>query len=235
MIVSAHQPVYLPGIILFNKLALSDACMLLSHCQFVVRSWHQRNRIRDRDAPMWLSVPVNAGYKQPIAEVQVAGQKWRRKHVGSLRQAYGRRPFFDTYFPELVRLLSIDYPSLADLDIALIRCLCQWLEIDTPLHDSRDFGLSLHKTELLIESARALGADHFLSNIGSSVYVEEAVMAEQRVQHHWQRFEHPVYEQGLPFVQDLSVVDLLFNIGPRSAQVVRTCGHIDPQLPGEPK
>jgi hypothetical protein len=230
MIVSAHQPVYLPGIIFFNKLALSDACMLLPHCQFVAHSWHQRNRIRSGDQALWLTVPVNASFGQAIAEATPAKLNWRRKHLASIRQAYGKRPFFDAYFPELERLLNDDYPNLADLDIRLISRLCEWLGILTPLHDSRNHGFELHKTELLIEVCRCLGADRFLSNIGSADYVVESLMAAQGIAHHWQRFIHPDYAQGQGFLPDLSAIDLLFNVGPGAADIVRRSGRIDPPL-----
>ena len=45
MILSGHQPVFLPGIILFNKMALSDQFMYVGHVQFSPKSWQQRNRI----------------------------------------------------------------------------------------------------------------------------------------------------------------------------------------------
>ena len=230
MIVSAHQPVYLPGIIFFNKLSLSDACMLLPHCQFVAHSWHQRNRIRNAGGVQWLSVPVCASFGQSIAQTRIANHHWRRKHAASLRHVYGKRPYFDTYFPDLEKLLLADTESLAELDMSLLRQFCEWLRISTPLHDSRDFALTGHKTELLIEVCSALGADRFLSNPGSVAYVDEALMAAHGVAHHWQRFEHPVYRQGCDFLPDLSVVDLLFNVGPHAAELVRQCGRIDPPL-----
>ena len=55
MIFSGHQPVYLPGIIVFTKIALSDAFMYVRHCQYVSGSWHSRNFIRGvNDKPAML-------------------------------------------------------------------------------------------------------------------------------------------------------------------------------------
>jgi len=45
--------------------------------------------------------------------------------------------------------------------------------------------------------------------------------------HHWQLFEHPVYPQGrTPFMPHLSIIDLLFNVGPDAAEIVRSCGRV---------
>src|SRR5512141_290320 len=102
-LLSGHQPVYLPGIILFNKIALSDAFMFVGHCQYVKKSWHSRNRIRLGDRELWLSLPVRTAgaFDQPINETFLLDGNWKRKHLGSIRQAYGKMPFFDMYFPGL--------------------------------------------------------------------------------------------------------------------------------------
>ena len=52
VILSGHQPVYLPGIVVLTKIALSDACMLVGHCQFQNKSWHSRNYIRGPSGPL---------------------------------------------------------------------------------------------------------------------------------------------------------------------------------------
>src|SRR5690348_5767727 len=47
MILSGHQPVYLPSILLFSKIAHSDAFMWVGHCQASPGTWHNRNQIRN--------------------------------------------------------------------------------------------------------------------------------------------------------------------------------------------
>ena len=54
-ILSAHQPVYLPGLILFHKIALSDVFVLLPDVQFQRHSWQQRNRVRNGKDAIFLS------------------------------------------------------------------------------------------------------------------------------------------------------------------------------------
>src|SRR5512143_3088231 len=121
---SAHQPVYLPSVMLMNKIALSDLFVFLSHVQFVGRSWQQRNRIRNGDGAVFLTVPVvKKGRRfQNIAETEIANDKdWRRKHLRAIQQAYGKCPYFGLYFPRLEAILSQPWASLCDLNIALTR------------------------------------------------------------------------------------------------------------------
>lgn len=229
MILSGHQPVYLPGIILFSKIFLSDAFMFVGHCQYVRKSWHSRNRIRVRDGEYWLSIPVKTAghFCQSINNTEILDEYWKKKHLGSILQTYRKRPFFDLYYPDLENLILKSNSKLGDLNITLIRRIINWLEIPTMILDSRDYQIVGNKTDMLISMCESVGADHYLSNEGSRDYVDEKLMADSGIQHCWQIFNHPFYEQGLTFMGNLSVVDLLFNVGPMAHEVVRDCGRME--------
>jgi hypothetical protein len=229
MILSGHQPVYLPGIILFSKIALSDAFMFVGHCQYTQKSWQTRNRIRLGEVEHWLSVPVKKSgrFGQSINDTEILDEYWKRKHLGSIRQAYAKLPYFDRYYSELEALILKGSGSLGNLDIAIIRKIVDWLEIPTRILDSRDYPIAGNKTDMLISMCEAAGADHYLSNEGSRDYVDEKGMADVGIQHCWQIFEHPVYDQSHTFMPNLSVIDLLFNVGPAAREIVRDCGRIE--------
>lgn len=230
LLLSGHQPVYLPGIILFNKIALSDAFMFVGHCQFVKKSWHSRNRIRLNQQELWLTVPVKTAglFEQSIDSTAILDQVWKRKHLGSIRQAYGKARFFDLYYPELESQITAPHPNLGDLNTSLIAMFLRWLEITTPILYSRDFDIQGNKTQMLISMCRAVGATGYLSNEGARSYVNEEEMEDAGLQHFWQKFEHPAYPQGNAFMPDLSIIDVLFHLGPAAREVVLHCGHVVP-------
>ena len=233
MILSGHQPVYLPGVILFNKIALSDRFMFVGHVQFSHKSWQQRNRVNLGGRELFLSVPVRKAdrFGQSIDEAEIQDDGWRRKHLGSIRQAYGKHPFFADYFPGIEAEITADHPTLGALNRALIRRMMVWLDIATPVDDSRDHpAIQGAKTDMLIEMCQAVGADRYLSNEGARVYVEEARMAEAGIHHCWQIFASPQYVPGarVPFLPDVSAIDLLFSLGPAAAAVVRAAGRVEP-------
>ena len=229
LILSGHQPVYLPGILLFNKIALSDVFMFVGHCQYVKKSWHSRNRIRLGDRELWLTIPVKTSgrFDQPINDTFMVNTPWKRKHLGSIRQAYQKARFFQTYYPEFEEKLLLHSGSLGDLNIGLIRMILAWLKIETPVIDSRDYKISGSKTDMLISMCEAVSASHYLSNEGSRDYVDEERMAEAGIQHCWQVFEHPQYAQSGTFMPNMSVIDLMFNVGPEASQLVRACGRLE--------
>ena len=204
--------------------------MFVGHCQYVRKSWHSRNRIRLNGRELWLSLPIKTAgqFEQSINDAEFADGVWRRKHLGSIRQAYQRTPYFDQYYPDLERLLLHKWSNLGEMDIALIRLIVGWLGIDTPLVDSRSYPVSGQKTDMLISMCRAVGADHYLSNEGSAVYVDEEKLAEAGIYHCWQKFEHPFYDQGAVFMPNMSVIDLVCCVGPGAGDVVRNCGKVSP-------
>ncbi len=228
MILSGHQPVYLPSLQLFNKIALSDKFMFVGHCQFVNKSWHSRNIIRNGDQTLTLTVPVlkSGRFGQSISETEINGDHWKRKHLGSIRNAYQKRPFFEDYFPALEQLINRPWTYLGELNMALIIQFLDWLEIDIPLFYSEEYAIAGQKTDMLIAMCQAMGADHYLSNEGSSTYVDEKRMTDLGICHCWQNFSHPLYEQGREFIGNLSIIDCLFNMGPASRDLIINAGTV---------
>ena len=223
MILSGHQPVYLPGIIVMAKIALSDKFMFVGHCDYQPRSWHSHNFIRGYQTPIKLSVPV---WKGPtINETRpVSDSRWRLKHCASIELQYKNRPFFNDFYPEIMNCIMRPADSLSELNIGLMRVLMHQLEIETPTYCSQDFNIHGYKTAMLADMCQKMEATDYLSSPGET-YVKPEEM--NGYAHHFLKFTHPVYEQGYrDFMSGLSVIDLLFNCGPQSGRIVRQAGNL---------
>ena len=224
MILSGHQPCYLPGIQLFNKIARSDAFMFVGHCDYQPKSWHSHNFIRTCE----LIVPVHKG--PSINETTLVDGPWRRKHVKSIEAAYRDFRFFDEHFPWLKSFIEDRWGSLGGLNRDLIIEIIERLEIDTKIHDSREHQIEGAKEDMLISMCKAVGADEYLSNEGSRDYIgysQEAKMKEAGITHRWQKFQHPVYGQESTMNGGrLSVIDLLFRHGPGARAIIEVCGSV---------
>jgi hypothetical protein len=224
VILSGHQPVYLPGIVVLTKIALSDAFMFVGHCQFQNKSWHSRNYIRGPHGALLLTVPVEKHMGQSIDQTKILAGSWRRKHLESIRLAYQKRPFFDAYFPELEKTINADWGSLGCLNACLIAKFCEWLGIETKY--CLNAGVEGHKTDMLISMCKSASADQYLSSPGET-YVDQKQMASAGIKHFFLKFEHPIYDQGpRDFIENLSVIDLLFNVGPDAGKLVKEAGHV---------
>ncbi len=228
MILSGHQPVYLPSIQLFNKIALSDAFMFVGHCAYTPKSWHSHNFIRNPSGgdPIKLTVPVHHAAPN-INGAEIDGDHWRRKHLKSIKMAYMSFPFFAEYYPVLEAAITWP-PTLGCLNAPLIRQICQWLKIDTKLYYSQAFAIEGQKVDMLIDMCRKTQAKEYLSNEGARDYigpVEKRKMLEAGIVHRWQAFKQPDYGQD-HYGQPLSIIDLLFARGPESGEIVRGAGHV---------
>ncbi len=223
MILSGHQPVYLPGIIVMAKIALSDKFLFVGHCDYQPKTWHSRNYIRGHDGPMMLSVPVRKGIS--INEtVPLTDSHWRFKHLRAIELQYCKRPYFKDYYQEIMDCIMRPVESLAELNVGLIHVLMHQLGIDTPTYRSVDFDIRGHKTAMLVDMCEKMGATQYLSSPGED-YVRQDQM--NGYAHSFLRFHHPVYDQGYrEFMPNLSVIDLLFNMGPESEAIVRSAGSI---------
>ncbi len=77
-------------------------------------------------------------------------------------------------------------------------------------------------TELLISLCRELEATSYLSGTGGGGYQDEQAFEEAGIQLRYNQFRHPAYQQSTTeFHPGLSAIDLLFNVGPRAAEVFR--------------
>jgi len=228
MIVSVHQPQYIPWLGYFDKIAKSDCFVFLDQVQFKEREFQSRNKIRTKEGWIWLTVPVISKGKgrQKISEVEINNDfPWCREHLKSLEVSYGGSEFFEEYLPFLRETYSKDWEKLVDLNVHIIKYLLEQLEIKTPIRFESEIGTSKTSTERIIEICKKLKADTYLSGSGGREYLKEDVFIEEGIKLIYQDFVHPVYQQRFmkdegDFMPHMSALDLLFNLGPKANQVL---------------
>lgn len=226
MILSAHQPNYLPWLGLFEKLDRCEVFVFFNRVQYVGKEWVNRNRIKGPNGVFWLTVPVShsQGSRIPIAEVRIDNSKsWQVKHWKALRSCYQRSPFFDEITDLLSPiLLSTRWELLTDLNQALIAEIARYLNIQTQLIDARDFSWRGEKSELVLNMCLDLGATQYIFGEQGLSYADVNEFRKKEVVPYFQQYRHPVYPQLWgDFVSHLSIVDLLFNVGTDAVDVLR--------------
>ena len=231
MIVATHQPHYLPWLGYLDRMRQADLFVVLDHVQFERRNYQNRTRILVDGLLHWLTVPVvQVSQLERVTDKQIDNPPpnddkkwWGAKHYLTLRHAYRDAPFFDLYAPELLKILETRPARLADLDHRLLTFLRDALDIHTPLINSSDMNIPGSRSELILNLCLAVGADTYLAGMGGSrEYLDRQQFADAGVNIAWQEFRHPVYSQcgGEAFVPGLSAIDLLFNHGPQSRDIL---------------
>jgi len=229
MRIAICQPTYLPWLGYFDLMDQVDAFVFLDTVQFEKQSWQQRNRIKTPTGLQWLTVPVvfRGRLGQKVQEVGIRDNSFRRKHLRAIELNYARAPFFEKYFPGLAEILErIDTGAhLAHLNRRLIEWIAGLLGIQPRLILASDLGEGGKRTQLLANICRKVAATQYISPIGSAAYLlaEMDVLDAANVDTVFHNYDHPKYRQLFPpFLPFASVMDLIFNEGDRSMEIIRS-------------
>lgn len=227
MTISVMQPTYLPWMGYFALIDCSDKFVIYDDVQFEKRSWQQRNRIKTSQGIQMLTIPVlkKASESRLIYDMLINEEEnWRKKHLMSIEQSYKGSAHFSDFFPVLESCYLNQTSSLAEFNSHIIKEICAYMGIDQKIVFSSSFRCQGAKVDKLVNIVKHMGADEYLSPIGSFEYINENNLFEKEGIGLWyQNFRHPEYIQlHGDFVSHLSIVDLLFNEGKNSLHILRS-------------
>lgn len=224
MILTAHQPVYLPWLGLFHKIALADLFCYFDIAQYQTKDFNNRNKIKTNTGEIWLSVPVESKhhFEKSVGEIRIVQNGWQRKHFKSIQLAYQKAPFFKDYIGELEALLiGREYATLSALNLEMLRYFMKSLAIDTPIVKASDYAFSGTKSDLVLDMCLQLKADVYIFGAQGRNYADTDKFRAHGVEPVFQDYRHPEYRQlHGPFLPYMSVIDLLFNEGPASRGIL---------------
>jgi len=218
------QPAYIPWLGFFEQLIKTEAFIIYDDVQFDKHGWRNRNRIKGPNGVQWLTIPVfTKGGPHKINETRINNNTpWIHKHLQSLSTCYKKAKYFFQYFGEIEDILaSNEWEFLAELDIAIIKLICRWLEIKTPLYRSSSLNISGNRIERLINICKLFNATRFYEGESGKNYIDVEKFSKENINVTFQHYQHPVYPQLFgPFESHLSVLDLVFNCGPQSKETI---------------
>lgn len=196
---------YLPPVSYFAAASLAGVIVLEQQENYQKRTWRNRTAILGSSEPLHLTVPLAAGKneQEPIRKVRIAtGDPWARRHLQSIRTAYGRAPFFSAVFPELEAILQQRHMHLWSLNEILLNWSFDLLKLSVEIRLSDTFTCP--------------GTEPHDGRSGLAPGTGSAPME-----------FFPSYPQilrpGLPFQPNLSVLDVLCHLGPMSGSYIRDC------------
>lgn len=219
MKVAIHQPNFLPWPGYFHKYDQCDLMVHMDTAQHVRRDFDQRNWIHTPEGhKKRITVHLSGANRssQPLNQVSLAQDNWRRKLHNLVYNSYHRAPFYQPHAGALLEIINRDWPSLADLNLALIAYLKDALGIRTPSLLLSAMGTDLgHRNQQLINICHYLDADTYLSGQGARAYLDQKQFHRAGLKVEFQDYTPVKYPQiHSPFIPNLSVIDLLFNTGP---------------------
>jgi hypothetical protein len=218
MIVSIHQPQYLPWLSYMLKIAESEIFIILDSVDFQKNGLQNRNQIKTDQGASWLTVPVRQNLGQKIMDVEINNSiDWRKKHWSGIVQNYGKAPLFRIFADELEGVYAQDWRMLVDLNLQMIEMMLRWMNIPARMLRSSQMKAEGKASDLVLSLCREVGARRYISGTGGKNYLDEAAFQDAGVEIVYRPPSLPEpYPQQHPkagFLNDLSVLDIILNCG----------------------
>jgi hypothetical protein len=215
MIVTIHQPAYLPWLGYFEKIINSDAYIFLDSVQFEKNSFTNRNKIKTPQGPIWLTVPVKSkGHMASLLhELEIEHlQKWKEKHLKSIYSNYRRAPYFEETYSKLELLYASEHRFLADLCYEHLLFWLRELGFTRKIIRSKDLNINSTSSTLILELCKLLGASTYISGTFGRDYLDHQEFAANKIEIIYQNYNHPIYPQLWgEFVPYMSILDFWMN------------------------
>ena len=156
------------------------------------QSCRNRTKIAAANGVLNLSIPIEKGTQLIDHEVRICyDEMWQKRHWKSFTSAYQSSPFFEFYQDELADVFFKKYQKLSDFNMDLLLLFMEWLELDTEININLEKPVYDPKSELLISSKS-------IPPIEFPKYIQ-------------------VFNLEEDFTPNLSILDLICNLGPESA------------------
>ena len=224
MIVSIHQPQYLPWLGYFDKIDRADVFVLLDTVQYKKNEWQNRNRIKTARGAQWLTVPVTYRFPQLICEVGVNNrERWQHSQQQTLVTNYRKAPCWGHLEGLFEEIFSRPWETISELNIHVVKRLAAILGFETPIHVASGLGsFPEDPDERLIALTKHFGAGTYLAGNGGHGYMDLKKYERAGVEVLFQDYRHPRYDQLFgEFETNMSIIDLIYNHGDESLPILR--------------
>ena len=226
MKIAISQPTYLPWQGYFALIDYVDEFVFLENIQFNKRSWQQKNKINSNGKELILTIPVKTKSKfyQKICDVEIADfNKIKKKHILSIKNAYSKSKYFNQYIDGFEKIYDTDYLKLSELNKDIIKYICKTLKIKTKISSDQTYSFTTKKIEYLKDVCKIKNSENYISTLGSKDYFGNIIyFPDTKIKIDYYDFKDKSYNINSEiFISKLSIIDLLFNLGPNSLKYLR--------------
>ena len=198
---------YLAPIQYYSKLMHYDHVSIESNCHYLKQTYRNRCTIAAANGELALSIPVDKGelLKCKTRDIRIANQTdWQRQHWRSIESAYKTSPFFDYYQDDFLPFYERKWEFLFDFNTEIQELVLSLLGITIFLEETSNF------------------KDNFLRNeIDLREIIHPKKNAEQTDSHFRLIPYYQVFKEKNGFICNLSILDLLFNMGNEARILLR--------------
>ena len=189
------HPTYFPNIAHFVAIVKAEKLTFEYDDNFLKQTYRNRTYIYAANGKLLLNIPVVHTQKnrQKYKDVKISQEtNWQDHHWKSLLSAYSTSPFFEYYKDELIYLFKTKTNYILDFNLNCFEAICGCLQLDLDYSKTDEY-------QKIIEDAEDFR------------YLVNAKIEEPEFEPYSQ-----VFDDKHGFINNLSILDLLFNEGPNT-------------------
>lgn len=203
---------YLPSVGWFTQLYSHSKVWIEGHDHYQKQTCRNRCVIASPNGVLPLTVPIER-YDTPkcaMCDIRISDHgNWRHLHLNALDSAYRNSPFFEYYIDDFLPFYEKKFTFLFDYNMELVQLVCKLIGLEREIQCTTGYGEvgSYTDTEApqLLDMRTVLSNKHYDAPIPGFV----------------PKSYYQTFQQRFEFLPNLSIVDLLFNMGPESILVLR--------------
>ncbi len=197
------HPCYFGPISQFVAMAKAEKVIFENEDNFQKQTYRNRMYIYGANGKLQLNIPVkhtgNKTQHQKYKEVRIENDfQWQKQHWKSLQTVYRTSPFFEFYEDDFAPLYNKKFEYLLDFNYHCLEVAMECLQMD----------LHFTKTEEYIKKPEGITDARFLAE------------AKSKKKHDLTPYNQ-VFQEKFGFLNDLSVIDLIFNEGPNALNYLK--------------
>lgn len=194
-------PPYAGNVQYFSILSHFKEVYLEQYAHYIKQTYRNRCQILTANGVMNLTIPVDkvSGEKMLDKDVRISNTDWQRVHWGAIESAYNNSPFFLYYSDDIRPMYEKKFDFLIDFNLQLQEIILPLIGLDTKL--------------TLTDSYIQTNEFDFREKL-SPKYKGESLNF--NVKPYYQ-----VFKEKFGFVENLSIFDLLFNMGNESILILK--------------
>ena len=179
----------------YQKLYRAEHVVIEQWESFQKQTYRNRCLIATTQGIQALTVPVVRGETSLMKDIRISDHgNWRHLHWNALQSAYGESPFFEYYQDDILPFFTQRWDYLFDFNEAIRQKMCELIDISPQVSLTGSFQPK---------------ADHDFREAINPKHPAPDADFESRPY-------YQVYQQKHGFIPNLSILDLLMNMGPES-------------------
>ncbi len=212
------QTTYFGPVQWYQKLHRYDHCLIEQHDSYQKQTYRNRCVIATANGIQALTVPVESdpsreGDKCAVKDIRISDHnQWRRIHWNALQSAYSESPFFEYYADDIRPFFEKKYDFLIDFNEAIRQTVCDLIDIHPQVTYTSEYFSTNNAARCTLNSELCTLNSELITDFREVIHAKHPLPdGDFTAKKYWQVFQH---KHG--FLPNLSILDLLFCMGPEA-------------------